>query len=87
MFAFSWTERLTLVQEAPLADSPNWFEGFLAQLGLPEIMLVLGLGIVVSLALDTVGQRAIGKMALIVAVFNAVQILVQKLAALAHAIK
>lgn len=87
MFAFQWTDRLTIVQEAPLADTPNWFEGVLAQLGIPEIMLVVGMGVVVSMALDTIGQRGIGKMCMVVAVFNAVQILVQRLAAVAEAFK
>lgn len=47
-YVYQWTDRLNLLEAGPLAEQPtNFFEKFLAQLGIPEIMLLLCLGFIV----------------------------------------
>ena len=71
-YEYHWTDRLRLYGEpAPFAEQPNWFESVLINLGIPEILMILFAGIVVYFALEALGQRIIGKMAVVVAVFSA----------------
>lgn len=81
MFGYAWTERLTLIQPGSLADQPtNWFETILAQLGIPEILLLVAMGVIVGLVLDSIGQKAIGKMVIVVAWLNAASLFITRLA-------
>lgn len=78
---YQWTDRLRLWEAAPLAEEPtNWFEGVLAQLGIPEIILLLSVGFIVYLVLDSIGQRSVGKMAWLVALVGSAATLINNLA-------
>lgn len=78
-YEYRWQDRITLWEAAPLAETSNWFETILTKLGIPEIMLVLGLGFIVYFALEALGQRSIGRMTILVAIFSSVAILAENL--------
>jgi len=80
MFGFKWTDRITVWEAAPLEEQPGWFDSVLSQLGLPEIMLLLGVGVVTCYMLEAIGQKSIGKMALLVSIFSVASVLVQNIA-------
>lgn len=71
-YEYHWTDRITLWEAAPLSEQPNWFEDILAQLGIPEIILVLAIGFIVCLVLESIGQKSVGKMAWLVALCSSV---------------
>lgn len=86
MFGYTWTERLSLINAAPLADQPNWFEKIVCHLGIPEIMMLLGAAIIVNFMLEALGQKPIGKMVLVVGVFQSIAVLVTNLSALCRGV-
>ena len=87
MSEFQWTDRLRLWEAGELAEKPGFFDAVLSQLGLPEIMLLIGAGFVVCFMLEAIGQRGIGKMTLLVAIFSAASVLIQNIARIAETLK
>jgi hypothetical protein len=79
-YEYHWTDRLTLWEAAPLAEGPNWFEDVLAQIGIPEIILLLAVGAVVCVILENIGQKAIGKMAWVIALCGSAATLIDNIA-------
>jgi hypothetical protein len=82
-YEYQWTDRLRLWgPAAPLAESPNRFEAFLQAIHIPEILTLLAIGVVVALVLEALGQRAVSKMALVIAVFGSASLLLTGIASL-----
>ena len=80
-YEYSWVDRLRLWEAGPLAEQPtNFFEDILAQLGIPEIILLLAVGFIVCLVLDSIGQRSVGKMAWLVALCGSAATFITNLA-------
>lgn len=82
-YEYQWTDRLKLWgPAAPLAESPNRIEEFLQAIHIPEVLTLLAVGVVVALVLEALGQRAVGKMALIIAVFGSASMVLTGIARL-----
>lgn len=80
-YEYNWIDRLRIWEAAPLAEQPtNWFENVLAKLGIPEIMLLLAMGFIVCLVLESIGQKSVGKMAWLVALCGSAATLIGNLA-------
>lgn len=81
-FGYEWTERITLWEAAPLAPDPvTIFEKVICNLGIPEALTILALGMIVGLALESIRQEAIGTMAILLSAIQAAAILATHLAA------
>lgn len=78
-YEYNWWDRLTLWQAGELAEKPNFFEEVITQLGIPEIMFILGLGFLTYFALEALGEKSIGRMSVLVAVFSSVALLAENL--------
>lgn len=76
-YVYNWRDRLRIWGEpAPLAEQPtNFFESIITNLGIPEILMILAIGFIVFFALEALGQKTIGKMAIVIAVFSGVSTL------------
>lgn len=83
MSEFQWTDRLRLWEAAELSEKPGYFDAVLSQLGLPEVMLLIGVGVVVCFMLEAIGQRSIGRMTLLVSIFSAVSVLIENISKIA----
>jgi hypothetical protein len=84
---FQWTDRLRLWEAGELAEQPGWLDAVLSQLGLPEVMLLIGVGVIVCYMLEAIGQKGIGKMTLLVAIFSAASVLIENIARIAETLK
>jgi hypothetical protein len=83
MYEYHWTDRLRLWGPAPpLAETPNRFEEFLQAIHIPEVLTLLAIGVVVALVLEALGQREIGKMALIISLFGSASMVLTGIASL-----
>lgn len=88
MYEYHWTDRLKLWGPAPpLAESPNRIEAFLQAIHISDVLTLLAVGAVVALVLEALGQRAIGKMAWIVALFGSASMILTGIASLGGVIK
>ena len=80
--AYHWTDRLTLWEAAPLAEEPTgFFAQVICNLGIPEALTILAMGVIVGLALQAIKQQAVGTMAILVSAVSAAAILATNLAA------
>ena len=80
-YEYHWHDRIKLGGEAaPFAeDSITVLERFITSLQLPEVLLMLGVGIIVYFMLYALGQKIIGYMALTVAIFSGLATLLEGL--------
>lgn len=82
-FAYEWTERLSWWEAAPLSDAPvTIFEKIICNLGIPEALAMLAMGVIVSVALDAMKMYEISILSVILSAVSAAATLAEHLAAI-----